>query len=75
MRPGQSLIQKLLNIDHLVIDGAVRSVGVVSISAGSKLRSLQNGYEQLDLIKQLQDFNLFKVILGFQHLMLILLLE
>jgi len=44
MRPGQSLIQKLLNIDHLVIDGAVRSVGVVSISAGSKLRSLQNGY-------------------------------
>jgi NADH-quinone oxidoreductase subunit L len=44
MRPGQSLIQKLLNIDYLVIDGAVRSVGVVSISAGSKLRSLQNGY-------------------------------
>ena len=44
MRPGQSLIQKLLKIDYLVIDGAVRSVGFVSVSAGSKLRSLQNGY-------------------------------
>jgi NADH-quinone oxidoreductase subunit L len=44
MRPGQSLIKKLLQIDLIVIDGLVRSVGLVSISAGTKLRSLQSGY-------------------------------
>jgi NADH-quinone oxidoreductase subunit L len=44
MRPGQSLIKKLLQIDLIVIDGLVRSVGSVSISAGTKLRSLQSGY-------------------------------
>jgi NADH-quinone oxidoreductase subunit L len=44
MRPGQSLVSNLLNLDYRVIDGAVRAVGGVSIAAGSKLRTLQNGY-------------------------------
>ena len=44
MRPGQSLVGNLLNLDYRVIDGAVRAVGNVSIAAGSKLRTLQNGY-------------------------------
>jgi NADH-quinone oxidoreductase subunit L len=44
MRPGQSLVSNLLNLDYLVIDGIVRAVGSISLTAGSKLRSLQNGY-------------------------------
>jgi NADH-quinone oxidoreductase subunit L len=44
MRPGQSLVKNLLNIDYLLIDGAVRGVGSVSLSAGNKLRVIQNGY-------------------------------
>ena len=44
MRPGQSLVRNLLNIDYLFIDGLVRAVGSVSISTGNKLRTLQNGY-------------------------------
>jgi len=44
MRPGQSLVSNLLNLDYLIIDGLVRAVGSVSITAGSKLRTLQNGY-------------------------------
>jgi len=44
MRPGQSLVKKLLQIDLVVIDGLVKSVGTVSISAGNKLRTLQSGY-------------------------------
>ena len=44
MRPGQSLVQNILNIDYLIIDGMVRAVGSVSLTAGSRLRSLQNGY-------------------------------
>ena len=44
MRPGQSLVNNLLNLDYLIIDGLVRAVGSVSIAAGSKLRTLQNGY-------------------------------
>ena len=44
MRPGQSLVSNLLNLDYLIIDGSVRVVGRVSITAGSKLRTLQNGY-------------------------------
>ena len=44
MRPGQSVVKNLLNIDYLVIDGLVRAVGSVSLTAGSRLRSLQNGY-------------------------------
>jgi NADH-quinone oxidoreductase subunit L len=44
MRPGQSLVSNLLNLDYRVIDGAVRAVGGISITAGSKLRTLQNGY-------------------------------
>jgi NADH-quinone oxidoreductase subunit L len=44
MRPGQSLVSNLLNLDYRIIDGAVRAVGNVSITAGSKLRTLQNGY-------------------------------
>ena len=44
MRPGQGLIKKLLNIDYIVIDGLVRTVGSVSVGAGQTLRRLQNGY-------------------------------
>jgi NADH-quinone oxidoreductase subunit L len=44
MRPGQSLVSNLLNLDYLVIDGTVKAVGSISLTAGSKLRSLQNGY-------------------------------
>ena len=44
MRPGQSVLKNILNIDYLVIDGLVRAVGSVSLTAGSRLRSLQNGY-------------------------------
>jgi NADH-quinone oxidoreductase subunit L len=44
MRPGQSLVRNILNIDYLVIDGLVRAVGSVSLTGGSRLRSLQNGY-------------------------------
>jgi NADH-quinone oxidoreductase subunit L len=44
MRPGQSVVKNLLNIDHLIIDGMVRAVGSVSLSAGNKLRVVQNGY-------------------------------
>jgi NADH-quinone oxidoreductase subunit L len=44
MRPGQVLVRNLLNIDYLVIDGLVRSVGKVSVTAGNQLRTLQNGY-------------------------------
>ena len=44
MRPGQSLVSNLLSLDYLIIDGLVRAVGSVSITAGSKLRTLQNGY-------------------------------
>jgi NADH-quinone oxidoreductase subunit L len=44
MLPGQSLIKRLLQIDLLVIDGFVRSVGAVSVGAGTKLRALQSGY-------------------------------
>ena len=44
MRPGQGLIKNLLNIDYIVIDGLVRTVGSVSVGAGQTLRRLQNGY-------------------------------
>ena len=44
MRPGQSLVSNLLSLDYRIIDGLVRAVGSVSITAGSKLRTLQNGY-------------------------------
>jgi NADH-quinone oxidoreductase subunit L len=44
MRPGLVLVRNLLNIDYLVIDGLVRSVGKVSVTAGNQLRTLQNGY-------------------------------
>jgi NADH-quinone oxidoreductase subunit L len=44
MRPGQSLVRNLLNIDYLLIDGLVRAVGKVSISTSNRLRTVQNGY-------------------------------
>jgi NADH-quinone oxidoreductase subunit L len=44
MRPGQSLVKNLINIDYLIIDGVVRGVGSVSLSAGNRLRVIQNGY-------------------------------
>jgi NADH-quinone oxidoreductase subunit L len=44
MKPGQGLVKKLLNLDYIVIDGLVRSVGSLSVGAGQTLRKLQNGY-------------------------------
>jgi NADH-quinone oxidoreductase subunit L len=44
MKPGQGLIKNLLNIDYLVIDGLVRTVGSFSVGAGQILRKVQNGY-------------------------------
>ena len=44
MRPGQSLIKILLNLDYILIDGLVRSVAASSVSAGVRLRTLQTGY-------------------------------
>jgi NADH-quinone oxidoreductase subunit L len=44
MRPGQSLIKILLNLDYILIDGLVRSVAATSLSAGVRLRTLQTGY-------------------------------
>jgi NADH-quinone oxidoreductase subunit L len=44
MKPGQGLIKNLLNIDYLVIDGLVRTVGSFSVGAGQTLRKVQNGY-------------------------------
>jgi len=38
MRPGQGLIKSLLNIDYIVIDGLVRTVGSFSVGAGQTLR-------------------------------------
>lgn len=44
MLPGQSLIRRLLQVDLVIIDGIVRSVGSISVGAGTKLRALQSGY-------------------------------
>ena len=44
MRPGQSLVRGLLNLDYILIDGLVRAVAAVSLTAGIRLRTLQNGY-------------------------------
>ncbi len=44
VRPGQSLIKILLNLDYILIDGLVRSVAATSVSAGVRLRTLQTGY-------------------------------
>ena len=44
MRPGQSFIKILLNLDYILIDGLVRSVAATSVSAGVRLRTLQTGY-------------------------------
>ncbi|NBU93359.1 MAG: NADH-quinone oxidoreductase subunit L [Actinobacteria bacterium] len=44
MKPGQGLIKNLINIDYLVIDGLVRTVGSFSVGAGQTLRKVQNGY-------------------------------
>lgn len=44
MRPGQSLVRGVLNLDYILIDGLVRAVAAVSLTAGIRLRTLQNGY-------------------------------
>ena len=44
VRPGQSLIKILLNLDYILIDGLVRSVAATSVSTGVRLRTLQTGY-------------------------------
>ena len=44
MRPGQKLTQALVDIDSVVIDGAVRGVASMTRGSGSALRTTQTGY-------------------------------
>jgi len=44
MRPGQALTRGLVTVDDVVIDGAVRGVGAISVGTGSTLRGTQSGY-------------------------------
>jgi NADH-quinone oxidoreductase subunit L len=44
MRPGQALTRGLVVVDEVVIDGAVRGVGSMTVESGSTLRRTQSGY-------------------------------
>ena len=44
MRPGQAITQTLVATDQVLIDGAVRGLGAATLSSGSTLRGLQNGF-------------------------------
>ena len=44
MRPGQVITRGLVTVDEVVIDGAVRGVGSMTIESGSTLRRTQSGY-------------------------------
>ena len=44
VRPGQSLTQGLVKVDHSVIDGTVRGVGGLIALLSQNLRKIQNGY-------------------------------
>ncbi len=44
MRPGQELTKTLVKTDAVIIDGAVRAVGRLTIATGLSLRRVQNGF-------------------------------
>ena len=44
MRPGQAITRGLVAVDEVVIDGAVRGVGSMTVESGSTLRRTQSGY-------------------------------
>ena len=44
MRPGQAITDTLVATDEVLVDGAVRGLGSVTLSSGSALRGLQNGF-------------------------------
>ena len=44
MRPGQVITDTLVATDEVLVDGAVRGLGSVTLSSGSALRGLQNGF-------------------------------
>jgi NADH-quinone oxidoreductase subunit L len=44
MRPGQAITDTLVATDQVLIDGAVRGLGSATLSSGSALRGLQNGF-------------------------------
>ena len=44
MRPGQAITRGLVAVDEVVIDGAVRGVGSLTVDSGSTLRRTQSGY-------------------------------
>ena len=44
MRPGQAITRGLVAVDEVVIDGAVRGVGSMTVETGSTLRRTQSGY-------------------------------
>jgi NADH-quinone oxidoreductase subunit L len=44
MRPGQELTKMLVKTDAVIIDGAVRAVGRLTIATGLSLRGVQNGF-------------------------------
>ena len=44
MRPGQAITQTVVATDQVLIDGAVRGLGAATLSSGSTLRGLQNGF-------------------------------
>jgi NADH-quinone oxidoreductase subunit L len=44
MRPGQVITDTLVATDEVLVDGAVRGLGSATLSSGSALRGLQNGF-------------------------------
>jgi NADH-quinone oxidoreductase subunit L len=44
MRPGQVITDTLVATDEVLVDGAVRGLGSVTLSSGLALRGLQNGF-------------------------------
>jgi NADH-quinone oxidoreductase subunit L len=44
MRPGQAITDTLVATDEVLVDGAVRGLGSVTLSSGSALRGLQSGF-------------------------------
>jgi NADH-quinone oxidoreductase subunit L len=44
MRPGQVITDTLVATDEVLVDGAVRGLGSVTLNSGSALRGLQNGF-------------------------------
>jgi len=44
MRPGQAITDTVVATDEVLVDGAVRGLGSVTLSSGSALRGLQSGF-------------------------------